>query len=88
MERKKKTLSEAINSLRIKKDPYAKIIPLNQASYRGRANEYRGKSGEGPNYLGPMRGAGSGTRDRMPGVSDPNIKQLRPRKRRNGGDVI
>lgn len=62
------------------------ITPLNQATYHGRAEagrDPRRQYADNPDFTGPLRGAGSGTRDRMPGTtpsSNPNL----PRKYTKG----
>jgi hypothetical protein len=69
---------------------------LKDSTYRGRGSA--DSSGPSPDYQGPMNGAGSGTRDRMPGTTptqDPNPKpkytkklKQRPQKDwRNGGFI-
>lgn len=57
--------------------------PLNQSTYRGRVNSGRNtpdrtkkREADNPNFQGPLRDAGSGTRDRMPGTTpslNPNL---------------
>lgn len=60
--------------------------PLNQATYRGRVEAGRNtpdrtkkREADNPNFQGPMRGAGGGTRDRMPGTSPSSSPTLPPR---------
>jgi muramidase (phage lysozyme) len=51
-------------------------VPLSQSSYFGRILSGLNQSGKGsadnPNYTGPITGAGSGTRDKMPGTTPSN----------------
>lgn len=57
------------------------ITPLNQATYQGRAEVDRDptrKSADNPDYTGQVKGAGSGTRDRMPGTT-PSSSPFLPR---------
>lgn len=60
--------------------------PLNQATYQDRVEVGRNtpdrtkkREADNPNYQGPLRGAGSGTRDRMPGTSPSSSSTLPPR---------
>jgi hypothetical protein len=60
--------------------------PLNQATYKGRVeagrntpNERKERVADDPNYQGPIRGVGSGTRDRMPGTTPSSSSTLPPR---------
>jgi len=55
-------------------------VPLNKSSYEGRKEAGRNpRAADNPDYTGPLRdGAGSGTRDKMPGTtpsSNPNLSQ-------------
>ena len=57
--------------------------PLNQSTYRGRVEAGRNtpdrankKIADNPNFQGPVRDAGSGTRDRMPGTAPQSNPQL------------
>lgn len=74
---KKKTLKEAFDNLRINRDPMEKVIPIRDARYSGR-DDGRGTP---PNYQGPMKGAGAGTKDRMPGTEPPkSLKKYGPKQ--------
>ena len=53
--------------------------PLNQSSYRGRVEAGRNtkyNEADNPDYTGPLRGAGSGTKDKMPGTTPSNNPRL------------
>ena len=52
--------------------------PLNQSSYRGRVEAGRSRRySDNPNYTGPLTGgAGSGTKDKMPGTTPSNNPRL------------
>jgi hypothetical protein len=59
--------------------------PINQSTYRGRVEAGRNAPGQdkqkprpadNPNFQGPVRDAGSGTRDRMPGTAPQSNPQL------------
>jgi hypothetical protein len=57
--------------------------PINQSTYRGRVEAGRNtpdrankKIADNPNFQGPVLGAGSGTKDRMPGTSPQSNPQL------------
>ena len=56
-------------------------VPLNRASYSGRKEAGRNpKYADNPDYTGPLtKGAGSGTRDRMPGTTPSSSPQLSPK---------
>ena len=62
------------------------IRPLNQATYQGRVGAGRNsrdrtkrKEADNPDFQGPIKGAGSGTRDRMPGTSPSSSPTLPPK---------
>jgi hypothetical protein len=71
------TSATTLGSLRA--NPRTFLTPLNQSSYRGREEAGRNpnpKIATNPNFQGPVRDAGSGTRDRMPGTSPQSNPQL------------
>lgn len=63
---------------------------LDQSSYEERA--LVDGRGRGPDYQGPLRGAGNGTRDRMPGTTPSRERTLRSstdkKKKQRSGMVV
>ena len=55
------------------------VAPLNKSSYEGRKGAGRNPSAaDNPDFTGPLRGGGSGTKDKMPGTTpslNPNLSQ-------------
>lgn len=54
------------------------ITRLNQSSYAGRiaAGRRADDAADNPNYVGPVRGSGAGTKDRMPGTTPSQTADL------------
>lgn len=62
------------------------VTPLNRATYHGRVEagrDPRRQYADNPDYTGPVRGSGSGTRDRMPGTT-PSSNPYLPKKYTKG----
>ena len=56
-------------------------VPLSKATYAGRKDAGRNpKFADNPDYTGPLRGGGSGTKDRMPGTTPSSNPQISPQK--------
>jgi hypothetical protein len=55
-------------------------VPLNKATYDGRVESGRNQTNkqyqDNPDYVGPLKGAGQGTNDRMPGTTPSNSPSL------------